>query len=143
MAIPAKFLDDLRARASLVDIVGRRVKLTRRGTEYLGLCPFHHEKSPSFTVSEEKGFYHCFGCGAHGDVINFLMQAEKLTFYEALEVLARQTGMVIPQASEEEAKKAQKQAHQSQSSFQSALGFDEPLFKRKEPSQFTASLYDT
>ena len=60
MAIPAKFLDDLRARASLVDIVGRRVKLTRRGTEYLGLCPFHHEKSPSFTVSEEKGFYHCF-----------------------------------------------------------------------------------
>lgn len=128
MAIPARFLEDLRTRASLVDIVGRRVKLTRRGTEYLGLCPFHHEKSPSFTVSEEKGFYHCFGCGAHGDAINFLMQAEKLTFYEALEVLARQTGMVIPQASEEEAKKAQKQASLHEIMEKACLFYEKQLF---------------
>jgi len=64
MAFPPEFLDDLRARLPIADVVARRVKLTRRGREHVGLCPFHKEKSPSFTVSDDKGFYHCFGCGA-------------------------------------------------------------------------------
>ena len=74
MAFPPRFLDELRARVSLAAIVGRRVKLVKRGREYIGLCPFHKEKTPSFSVVEDKGFYHCFGCGAHGDVIGFSMQ---------------------------------------------------------------------
>ena len=64
MAFPPEFLDEIRARVPLAGVVGRRVKLTKRGREHSGLCPFHNEKTPSFTVSEDKGFYHCFGCGA-------------------------------------------------------------------------------
>ena len=78
MAFPPRFLDELRQRVSLAEIVGRRVKLIRRGREFTGLCPFHNEKTPSFNVVEDKGFYHCFGCGAHGDVIGFTMQTENL-----------------------------------------------------------------
>ena len=64
MAFPPQFLDEIRARISLPDLIGGRVKLTKKGREHSGLCPFHNEKSPSFTISEEKGFFHCFGCGA-------------------------------------------------------------------------------
>ncbi len=74
MPFPPRLLDELRARVSLAEVIGKRVKLTRRGREFIGLCPFHNEKSPSFTVNEEKGFFHCFGCGANGDVIGFVMQ---------------------------------------------------------------------
>ena len=88
MAFPPGFLDELRARLSLADVVGRKVQLKRRsGSEYAGLCPFHNEKTPSFTVNDKKGFYHCFGCGVHGDVIGFAMQTENLTFPEAVEQL--------------------------------------------------------
>ena len=88
MAFSPQFLDELRTRAGLADIIARRVKLTRRGREHVGLCPFHKEKTPSFTVNEEKGFYHCFGCGEHGSVIDFVMKTEGLTFPEAVERLA-------------------------------------------------------
>lgn len=101
MSFPQSFLDDLRARVGLADIVGTSVKLIKRGREYSGLCPFHSEKSPSFTVNEQKGFYHCFGCGAHGDVISFLMNTRGLTFVEAVEVLANQVGMDVPKPSRE------------------------------------------
>jgi DNA primase len=101
MSFPQSFLDDLRARVGLADIVGSSVKLIKRGREYSGLCPFHSEKSPSFTVNEQKGFYHCFGCGAHGDVISFLMNTRGLTFVEAVEVLANQVGMDVPKPSRE------------------------------------------
>ncbi len=80
MPIPADFLEELKARLDLVAIVSRHVALTRRGREHLGLCPFHQEKTPSFTVNEQKGFYHCFGCGAHGTAIDFVMQRERLSF---------------------------------------------------------------
>ncbi len=88
MAFPPEFLDEIRARVPLAGIVGRRVKLTRRGREHSGLCPFHKEKTPSFTVSEVKGFYLCFGCGAHGDAIGFVMRIEGLSFPVAVDRLA-------------------------------------------------------
>ena len=91
-----KFLDELRSRISIADVVGNKVKLTKRGREYLGLCPFHHEKTPSFTVNESKGFYHCFGCGAHGDIVKFEMDANGLPFIEAVKKLADKVGMQLP-----------------------------------------------
>lgn len=89
-------LDELRNRLSIAEVVGSRVKLTRKGREFSGLCPFHSEKTPSFTVSAEKGFYHCFGCGAHGDAITFVMKTQNLPFREALELLAGQVGLELP-----------------------------------------------
>jgi DNA primase len=96
MRFQPEFLDDLRMRLSLADYIGRRVRLTRKGREYSGLCPFHNEKTPSFTVNEEKGFYHCFGCGAHGDIIKFSMETESLSFPESIEKLADEAGLALP-----------------------------------------------
>ncbi len=97
MQLQGKFLDTLRSRLSLTEIIGAKVKLTRKGREFTGLCPFHHEKTPSFTVNEEKEFYHCFGCGAHGDGIRFLMEAQNYTFMEAVKELATRVGLSLPQ----------------------------------------------
>src|SRR3546814_5876755 len=77
MAFSPEFLDELRNRLTLSAVVCRRVKLVKRGREHSGLCPFHNEKTPSFTVSDYKGFYHCFGCGAHGSAIVFVMRSEE------------------------------------------------------------------
>jgi DNA primase len=96
------FLDELRARLPLADVVSHRVRLKKRGRDHLGLCPFHKEKTPSFTVNEDKGFYHCFGCGAHGDAIDFVMRSENLTFPEAVEQLAMQAGLPLPAETERE-----------------------------------------
>ncbi|MFQ5954259.1 MAG: DNA primase [Kiloniellales bacterium] len=96
MAFPPEFLDEIRHRVALSQVIGRKVQLTKRGREFVGLCPFHDEKTPSFTVNEAKGFFHCFGCGAHGDVIGFAMQADKLSFPEAVERLAREAGLEVP-----------------------------------------------
>ncbi len=82
---------DVKDRVALADTIGRRVRLVRRGREHVGLCPFHKEKTPSFTVNEDKGFFHCFGCGAHGDVIGFEMCIDNLTFPEAVKRLSRET----------------------------------------------------
>ncbi len=103
-----KFLDELRSRISLADIVGQKVKLVKRGREYTGLCPFHQEKTPSFTINESKGFYHCFGCGAHGDIIRFLMDAEGLPFIEAVKKLADKAGLQMPAFSKESQEQSQK-----------------------------------
>jgi DNA primase len=108
MAFPPGFLDELRGRVSLSSLVGRRVKLTRRGREHAGLCPFHHEKTPSFYVVDDKNFFHCFGCGAHGDAIGFVMRAGNLDFLEAVEKLAGEAGLAVPQATPEEREKAQR-----------------------------------
>ena len=102
MNFPPQFLDELRDKILLSDLIGRRVKLTRRGNEYTGLCPFHHEKTPSFTINNEKGFYHCFGCGAHGDIIRYLMEIDKLPFPEAVEHLADMAGIPMPRQSEQQ-----------------------------------------
>src|SRR5271156_4734157 len=96
MTFPVRFLDEIRARVALAQIIGQSVKLTRKGREYSGLCPFHNEKSPSFTVNEDKGFFHCFGCGAHGDVITFEMRESHQSFPEAVEKLAQMAGLAMP-----------------------------------------------
>ncbi len=106
MAFPPSFLDELRGRLSLATVVGRQVRLTKKGREHSGLCPFHNEKSPSFTVNEDKGFYHCFGCGAHGDVIAFEMQTHHLSFPEAVERLAGEAGLQVPVQTVEERDRA-------------------------------------
>ncbi|BCW88665.1 DNA primase [Alphaproteobacteria bacterium SO-S41] len=99
MAFDEAFLDELKARVRVADVVGRRVKLVRKGREFMGLCPFHSEKSPSFSVNEQKGFYHCFGCGAHGDAIKFVCETEGLNFREAVERLAGEAGLQMPEES--------------------------------------------
>src|SRR3954469_22247962 len=109
MAFPPGFLDELRTRISLADLVGRRVRLMRRGRENSGLCPFHNEKTPLFYVVEDKGFFHCFGCGAHGDAIGFLMRADNLDFIEAVERLAGEAGLQVPQSTPQERERAQRQ----------------------------------
>ena len=96
MSFPPAFLDELRSRVPLSDIAGKRIKLTRAGREYKACCPFHNEKSPSFYVNDDKQFFHCFGCGAHGDIIGFLMRHDRLSFPEAIELLAAQSGMTVP-----------------------------------------------
>lgn len=95
--IPQGFIVDLLARVDIVDVVGRSVALKKGGLNYLGLCPFHSEKSPSFTVSPSKQFFHCFGCGAHGSAIGFLMDHRGLSYVEAIEELAQAAGMTVPQ----------------------------------------------
>ena len=97
MAIPQSCLQELLARADVVEIVGRYVQLKKGGVNFSGLCPFHAEKSPSFTVSPSKQFYHCFGCGKNGNAISFLMEHAGMTFIEAVKDLAQQYGMQVPE----------------------------------------------
>ena len=94
--IPESFLDELVARSDIVEIIGARVPLKKAGREYKACCPFHNEKSPSFSVSPDKQFFHCFGCGAHGTVIGFLMQYEKMEFFDAVADLAQRAGLELP-----------------------------------------------
>ena len=110
MAFPPQFLDEIRARLTLSDIIGRSVKLTRKGREYTGLCPFHNEKTPSFTVSDDKNFYHCFGCGAHGDVISYLIENYGLSFPDAVERLAAEAGLEVPASTPQEREREQRRA---------------------------------
>lgn len=108
MAFPPRFLDDIRDRVPVADVVGRRVKLKKHGREYKGLCPFHTEKTPSFTVNEDKAFYHCFGCGEHGDVIGFVMKTESLSFPEAVEKLAGEAGLPMPERTPDDIRREKK-----------------------------------
>lgn len=108
MSIPPRFLDEIRSRLSLSDIIGKRVKVTRAGREFKACCPFHHEKTPSFTINDDKQFYHCFGCGAHGDVIGFTMRHDNLSFIDAIEVLAAEAGLQMPKPDPAMVQKAQK-----------------------------------
>lgn len=95
-SIPRTFIDDILTKINIVDLINSRVKLKKAGRDYQACCPFHHEKTPSFTVSDKKQFYHCFGCGAHGNAISFLMEYDKLEFLEAVEELAGFLGLEIP-----------------------------------------------
>ncbi|GAA0579120.1 DNA primase [Caenispirillum bisanense] len=111
MALPPRFLDELRSRTSIAAVIGRKVKLISAGKgEYKGLCPFHNERTPSFTVSEDKGFYHCFGCGENGDAITFEMKTRGLSFVEAVELLAADAGMEVPKQTPQQVEQAKKQA---------------------------------
>lgn len=96
--IPDRYIDDLLARVDIVDVIDGHVPLRKQGKDYKACCPFHEEKTPSFTVSPDKQFYHCFGCGAHGSAIGFLMQYERMTFPEAVKHLANRVGLPLPEA---------------------------------------------
>ena len=90
-------IEEVRTRADIVEIVGAHVRLRRAGRNFVGLCPFHNEKTPSFSVNAERGFFHCFGCGAGGSVFNFIMRVEGLTFPEAVRSLAKKYGVTLPE----------------------------------------------
>ncbi|MGH7753855.1 MAG: CHC2 zinc finger domain-containing protein, partial [Gemmatimonadales bacterium] len=98
MRFPPALLDEIRARLPVSQVVARRVQLKRAGREFKGLSPFKSEKTPSFTVNDQKGFYHCFATGEHGDIFTFLMKTEGLGFPEAVERLAQEAGVAMPQA---------------------------------------------
>src|ERR1043166_6451047 len=98
MRFTPQFLDELRARLPVSDVVGRRVKLQRAGREFKGLSPFNKEKSPSFTVNDQKGFFHDFSSGKHGDIFGFVMETEGVTFPEAVERLAAMAGLPVSAA---------------------------------------------
>ncbi|WP_340701248.1 DNA primase [Brevibacillus borstelensis] len=108
----ADFVNQVRAAVDIVDVVGEYVQLRKSGRAFLGLCPFHSEKTPSFNVNAERQFFHCFGCGAGGDVFSFLMKLEQLTFPEAVHRLAERAGIAVPQAQEEEEAAPEKKAKQ-------------------------------
>ncbi len=110
MSFSPEFLDELRGRLRLSEVIGHKVRLTRRGREFVGLCPFHSEKTPSFTVNDDKAFYHCFGCGAHGDVIRFVSETEGLGFPETVERLAGEAGLALPARDPEAEEKARRRA---------------------------------
>ncbi|MEO0003562.1 MAG: primase, partial [Pseudomonadota bacterium] len=97
VAIPQSFIQELLARVDIVEVVGRYVQLRKGGANFMGLCPFHGEKSPSFSVSPTKQFFHCFGCGKHGNAVGFLMEHTGIGFVEAVKDLAQQTGLQVPQ----------------------------------------------
>ena len=101
MAIPERFLEELGDRLNIVEVVSAYVPLTKKGGNYWGLCPFHHEKTPSFSVSEEKQIFHCFGCGKGGGAIRFIMEIESLSFPDAVRKLAQQEGMTVPEDTED------------------------------------------
>ncbi|SBW05747.1 DNA primase [uncultured Eubacteriales bacterium] len=107
MAIPEQFIDELLARSDIVDVVGGYVTLNKKGANYWGLCPFHNEKTPSFSVSQEKQIYKCFGCGKGGGAISFIMEEENLSFVDAVKLLAQRAGMEVPETgvSQDESRK--------------------------------------
>ena len=94
--IPQHFIDDLISRADIIEVLGKRIQLKKAGREFKANCPFHDEKTPSFTVSPDKGFYHCFGCSAHGTALGFLMEYDHMSFVEAVESLASSMGIEVP-----------------------------------------------
>src|SRR2546429_8764421 len=108
MRFTPQFLDELRARLPVSEVVGRRVKLKKAGREFKGLSPFQQEKSPSFTVNDQKGFYHDFSSGKHGDIISFLMETEGVGFTEAVERLAAMAGVPLPAATPDAARHEQR-----------------------------------
>lgn len=110
MTLTPQWLDELRARVTLSSVISRTTRLTKAGHEFKACCPFHSEKSPSFTVNDSKGFYHCFGCGAHGDVIRWMTDQRGLAFMDAVKELASEAGMEVPAPDPRAAAKAEQQA---------------------------------
>jgi DNA primase len=136
MSLSPQWLDELRARTTLSAVIGRSTRLTKAGREFKACCPFHNEKSPSFTVNDEKGFYHCFGCGAHGDVIRWMTDQRGLAFMDAVKELAAQAGMELPEPDPRAAREAEKRdtLHDvmaaAQDWFVSALGSEQGIAAR-------------
>lgn len=107
MGLSPQFLDELRSRTTLSSLIGRTVKVTKAGREFKACCPFHNEKTPSFTINDEKGFYHCFGCSAHGDAIRWMTDQRGLSFMDAVKELAAEAGMDVPAADPRDARRAE------------------------------------
>ena len=110
MTLTPQWLDELRARTTLSALIGRTVKVTKAGREFKACCPFHNEKTPSFTINDEKGFYHCFGCSAHGDAIRWMTDQRGLSFMDAIKELASEAGMEVPAPDPKAAKQAESRA---------------------------------
>lgn len=110
MKYPQSFIEEIRNRVRVSEVIGKTIPIKRAGREFHALCPFHKEKTPSFTINDEKGFYHCFGCGAHGDVINYIKEYEHLGYREAIEKLAGMAGLSIPQPTRAEAEQYSREA---------------------------------
>ncbi|WP_315760367.1 DNA primase [Sphingomonas sp. Y38-1Y] len=128
MTLTPAFLDELRARTTLSALVGRTVKLQRAGREHRACCPFHNEKSPSFYVNDEKGFYHCFGCGAHGDAIRWLTDNQGLPFMDAVKELAQAAGLDLPAPDPRAAQKAERAKSLHDTMAAAAKWFEEQLW---------------
>ena len=96
MAFPVNFATQIRSQVAISSVIAKKVKLKKKGKDFLGLCPFHQEKTPSFTVNDAKGLYYCFGCGAGGDVVKFVSETEKLTYGEAIKKLAYDFNLELP-----------------------------------------------
>lgn len=126
---PQSFIQEVRSRTSIVSLVAESVKLKRRGNEFWGCCPFHHEKTASFSVSDEKEYYHCFGCGAHGSVFDFAQKILGMTFPESVEYLARRAGMEIPQATPQEYERERKKTGLSEALEAACKFYEEQLEK--------------
>src|SRR3990167_6815372 len=108
--ISTDFLDELRARTTLSTLIGRSIKVSKAGREHKACCPFHNEKTPSFTINDDKGFYHCFGCGAHGDAIRWMTDQRGLPFIDAVRELADAAGMEMPARTPEQAQREEARA---------------------------------
>jgi DNA primase len=130
--IPEQFIQELLNRVDVVDVVDKSVPLKKAGANFTACCPFHNEKSPSFTVSPTKQFYHCFGCGAHGTAISFLMEYNGLSFVEAVHELAKQVGMIVPQEKRDADGPPKKVVVGLQASLQQAAGFYKAELKQSQ-----------
>lgn len=133
--IPDAFIDDLLARTDIVEVIAARVALKRQGKEYAARCPFHDERSASFTVSPNKQFYHCFGCGAHGSAIGFLMQYDRMEFLDAVEELARRVGVEVPRDT------AQRNANPETRDLYSVMAEAADFFRRQLEASAAADAY--
>ncbi|MBZ0086672.1 MAG: DNA primase [Thermomonas sp.] len=133
--IPDAFIDDLLARSDIVEVIATRVPLKKQGREYAARCPFHDERSASFTVSPTKQFYHCFGCGAHGSAISFLMQYDRLEFLDAVEELARRVGVEVPRDT------AQRNANPETRDLYAAMDAAAGFFRRQREANAKARAY--
>ena len=137
MSFPPEFLDEIRTRLPVSSVVSKSVKLQRRGREFVGLSPFSSEKTPSFTVNDQKGFYHCFSSGEHGDVFTFLMKTQNLAFPEAVERLAEEAGLEVPRSTPEEAQRAERRT-----TLQEAVEFATHFYEQKLRSPEGGVAYD-
>lgn len=128
MSFPPSFLEEIRNRLPMSEIAGKRLRLTRAGREFKACCPFHNEKTPSFYINDDKQFFHCFGCGAHGDVIGFTMRLDRLSFPEAVETLAAQAGLPVPQNTPMERERFDREKRLYQVLERATAFFEEQLF---------------
>lgn len=130
--IPQDFIDELLSRIDIVEIIEPRVALKKGGKDYQGLCPFHNEKSPSFTVSQDKGFYHCFGCQQHGSALTFLVEHDRMDFISAVELLAERVGMEVPQQDTGVSKEVHKRRRTMHEMLERASGYYKDQLRQHE-----------